>query len=1005
MPRIPEEEIERLKRDTDLIALIQSRGVALKRQGANWSGLCPFHEDKQTPNLIVTPGKGLWRCMASQCGKAGNAIQFVQHFDGLSFRHAFELLAHGGQRAFERPPNGSTQPKKSYTTRLPSPIDLGDQNEAGSGKETGEGQEKPDGEILAQVARYYHERLPLNPDALAYLQSRGLGAPELIQRFQIGFADRSLGLRLPLKQNKQGAAIRARLAGLGVYRKKTGHEHLNGCVVVPVLDPETRQPAQLYGRRIDPKAPKDKRHLYLARPQLGIFNPDALKQREIILCESILDALTFIAHGMEATTCTFGSGNLPAHLLEAIQQTGVESVRLAFDADQSGEAASTKAASALQALGIQCFQVKLPWGSDPNQYAQDQGGEALRQAVRNAVWLGEEVPKAAPLKDRTPSKTEKGEATKAPQDQSRTPSSLAACLAAKGKDAGDKEGEGNAPTPSPEAPTGPAASASPPAPALHAVGDHLHLTLATPARHYRITGLERNAGLESLKITLRLTFEDQSGPLFHLDTLDLCRDTERRRFIERAAEETRLEKPLIKRDLGRLLLLLETHQENRLNPDPDQAQAQPIPQLTPEEHKEALHLLQSPDLLAKLAQAFQQSGIVGEETNALTIALACTSRLLNKPLAVIIQSTSAAGKSTLMEAALALFPPETQVKYSAMTGQSLYYLGETNLAHKILAIAEEEGAEKASYALKLLQSEGKLTIASTGKDPHTGRMETQEYHVEGPCTIILTTTSIDIDEELKNRCLILTVDESKEQTQRIHQIQRQARTSAGLEAQQQRETARTLLQNAQRLLKPCTVANDYANQLTFAEESTRTRRDHEKYLTLIETIAFLHQYQRQLNSRGHLPVTKEDIQAANQIAQEVLARSLDELPPQTRNLLEHIKALVRERLAERTREGDDTGEDDAPKQPDQRHIHFTRKDLRERIGWSVTQTRIHLERLVELEYIQPRHGRNGISFRYELLIDAHEPEGISHIGLIDPEKLRDEEPENPEDDPPATPTT
>jgi len=84
--------------------------------------------------------------------------------------------------------------------------------------------------------------------------------------------------------------------------------------------------------------------------------------------------------------------------------------------------------------------------------------------------------------------------------------------------------------------------------------------------------------------------------------------------------------------------------------------------------------------------------------------LACVSRKLDKPLAVIIQSSSAAGKSSLMDAVLAMMPEEERVQYSAMTGQSLFYMGETNLKHKILAIAEEEGADTASYALKLLQS-------------------------------------------------------------------------------------------------------------------------------------------------------------------------------------------------------------------------------------------------------------------------------------------------------------
>jgi len=138
--------------------------------------------------------------------------------------------------------------------------------------------------------------------------------------------------------------------------------------------------------------------------------------------------------------------------------------------------------------------------------------------------------------------------------------------------------------------------------------------------------------------------------------------------------------------------------------------------------------------------------------------LAAVSRKLEQPLAIVVQSSSAAGKSALREAVLALMPEEERVQYSAMTGQSLFYMGETDLKHKILAIAEEEGAERASYALKLLQSEGKLTIASS-KDPQTGKLVTHEYHVEGPVMIFLTTTAIEVDEELLNRCIVLTVDE------------------------------------------------------------------------------------------------------------------------------------------------------------------------------------------------------------------------------------------------------
>ena len=518
----------------------------------------------------------------------------------------------------------------------------------------------------------------------------------------------------------------------------------------------------------------------------------------------------------------------------------------------------------------------------------------------------------------------------------------------------------------------------PPTLELAKVGDYHEAVFGS--RVYRIGGLEKNNSLEVLKITLRITCEG----LMHVDSLDLYRDGERRKFIDRAAEETTLEKDLIKRDLGKLLLALEVLQESRLNSPRDEAENI---ELSTEDEAEALELLRSPDLLKRIVSAYDEAGIVGEETNLLAAYLACASRKLAKPLAVIIQSTSAAGKSTLMDAVLAFFPDEEQVKYSAMTGQSLYYLGESNLKHKILAIVEEEGAEKASYALKLLQSEGELTIASTGKDPHSGRMETQEYHVEGPVAIVFTTTSIDIDEELMNRCLVLTVDESRDQTERIHVLQREARTIEGILAGERRKDIVRVMQNAQRLLEPKRIANPFARELTFTSGRTRTRRDHEKYLTLIDTIALLHQHQREAithevkSEAGRasrtvemLPVTLDDIEAANRIAPEVLGRSLDELPPQTRRLLESIKTLVRAKMKSENIE--------------QRLSIFSRRELREFTGWSETQTRLHLERLEAMEYVHRRGGRQGSACKYDLITDADEPEGSWHVGLIDVAKLR-----------------
>ena len=206
-------------------------------------------------------------------------------------------------------------------------------------------------------------------------------------------------------------------------------------------------------------------------------------------------------------------------------------------------------------------------------------------------------------------------------------------------------------------------------------------------------------------------------------------------------------------------------------------------------------------MLKHIQDDFRHCGIVGEDINTLTGYLACVSRKLDKPLAILIQSTSAAGKSALMDAVLNLMPEEERIQYSAMTGQSLFYLGETDLKHKILGIAEEEGVSEASYALKLLQSQGELTIATTGKDPQSGKMVTQEYHVEGPVMIFLTTTAIELDEELLNRCLVLTVNETREQTAAIQHRQRFEDTLEGLLANQTKANILKLHQNAQRLLK------------------------------------------------------------------------------------------------------------------------------------------------------------------------------------------------------------
>ena len=944
MARIPEAEIERLKNEVSVERLVEAAGIALAKSGKDRLGRCPFHED-DTASLVVTPSKNLWHCFG--CGLGGGPIDWVMKRQGVSFRHAVELLKADPSLAAQEAAAGPV--KHSTVRKLAAPVAIN----------------ADDAALLAQVIDYYHATLKQSPEALAYLESRGLtgaAAREAIDTFKLGYANRSLGLRLPEKNRQAGAELRGRLQKLGIYRE-SGHEHFNGSLVVPIFN-EAGQVVEVYGRKIRadlrPGTPK---HLYLPGPHAGVWNGQALQaSKEIILCEALIDALTFWCAGYRNVTSAYGVEGFTDEILAAFKTHGTQRVLIAFDRDEAGERGAAKVAERLLAVGIDCFRLQFPKGMDANSYALNvqPAAKSLGLAIRKAVWLG---------KGAAPARPEAMAVLAATPDAPATP--VASGLVA---DVDLPDLPLAAATMPEPLPASPLPSVPPPAEAPpDSDGDTLRLAFGE--RHYRVRGLAKNTSPELLKVNLLAA----CGERFHVDSFDLYAARARAAFVTQAAQELRQPEDAIRADLGRLLLQLEAVQDERMRKT-----LEAVPEavrMAEAERQAALAWLRSPDLLARIGVDLTACGLVGEETNKRVAYLATLSRKLDRPLGVVIQSSSAAGKSSLMDAVLACVPEEEQVKYSAMTGQSLYYLGETNLKHKVLAIVEEEGASRASYALKLLQSEGELTIASTGKDAQTGNLVTQQYRVEGPVALLLTTTARDIDEELMNRCLVLAVDEGREQTRAIHQRQRERRTLAGLQGRHQRQAILALHQNAQRLLRPLDVLNPYAQHLTFPDQTTRLRRDHEKYLTLIDAIAFLHQHQREVKRQTlgdgaleYIEVTLEDIEAANAIAHDVLGRSLDELPPQTRRLLRLIDGHV---AGESERQAMNRGD-----------VRFSRRSLREAIAWGDTQLKLHLARLAELEYLVVHRTRTG-GFEYELVYDVGSADGTLRFpGLIDIEALR-----------------
>ncbi len=928
MARVPEEEVERLKREVSLVRLAEARGVSLSRSGDNLLGLCPFHDDHE-PSLVITPSKNLWHCLGA-CQTGGSVIDWVMRAEGASFRHAVELLRGGASLERSRRETKAV-PKHSLRRKL-EPIARADAEGA---------------EVLERVVAHYHATLRENADAKAYLAHRGLEHGEVVEHFRLGFSNRTLGYKLPHGRLKDGAALRTKLMEVGVYRS-SGHEHFTGCLVVPLFD-AGGQVVGLYGRRIEKPNPGMPKHLYLPGPHRGVFNRQGLGGEDVIVCEALIDALTFWCAGLRNVTSAYGVEGVTDELIDTLVAAGTRRVKIAFDRDEAGDKGAEKLSERLSELGIETFRVVFPRNMDANAFARKMtpANRALELAVRQAEWMraGKRSKTTSPATSAPPSPPEttleRGSAETTPEE---IPFLVASPLEPEEVSSRDD------------------ASAETPVEAPHAEVAEGERTWSYCDRKWRIRPAGKHAGVGELRANVLLSrAANEAEPArFFVDTLDLYAARQRAAFVKQAAAELSVDERALGRELGQVVLELETERDKARAAT--QAPKASASAMSDEERAEAMRLLRDPHLLDRILEDLGRAGIVGEETNKLVGYLAATSRKLEEPLAVVIQSSSAAGKSSLMDAVLALIPEEERVQYSAMTGQSLFYMSGENLKHKVLAIVEEEGAERASYALKLLQSEGELTIASTGKDPATGRLVTQTYRVEGPVMIFLTTTAIEVDEELLNRCLVLAVDEGREQTRAIHERQRRSQTLEGLMGREERRHIQRLHRNAQRLLRPLFVVNAFAPELRFADHVTRTRRDHMKFLTLIQAVALLHQHQRPVRLVEHrgrrleyIEATREDITVATRLAHAVLGRSLDELPPQTRRLLELVRALVEARMGQESLSRSD--------------VRFTRREVREHTRWGATQVRIHLDRLEELEYVHVhRVGRasRGSMALYEL---------------------------------------
>lgn len=406
------------------------------------------------------------------------------------------------------------------------------------------------------------------------------------------------------------------------------------------------------------------------------------------------------------------------------------------------------------------------------------------------------------------------------------------------------------------------------------------------------------------------------------------------------------------------------------------------PALTKEEIRAAEYVLKSPTLLYDILQVVKKLGVVGEERNILLHYIIFTSRKLQNPLSATVKGDSSSGKSYTLLTTMKLFPKSAYIDLTDATPQSFYYCSEDHFKHKTIVIFEKHGGERADYAIRTLQSEGKLKIQVTVKNSETGQFEAQTIEKEGPAGFVTTTTASVIHSENDTRNISMFPDQSSEQTSRVYE----SVDSRYLGIPRISDDELKQWHHAQSILEPLSVRIPFVRSFRkyFPKHIIRTRRDYGHFLAIVETVAFLHQKQREImevNGQKHIRAILTDAYIAKVIVEESLSKSIYELPEKTVEVIKTARALVDETRDESLNGGSD-------------EVTFTITKLAKKLGWDRDTVAKWMKPATKKGYmtvVEDGKGSKGAEYKLEekeLPSDAFLPT-VEQLALDNPEESTD----------------
>jgi DNA primase catalytic core len=794
---------------------------------------CPFHDDKK-PSLQIYPETDTWCCFSTNCeADTGDGIEFIQLIEGCN-KHEAILKAQELAGLSTAKAGQAENGQIKQSSKKPS-------SQKSKSKSNGTMERPQKIAVFTKVFSYFKNAVSQSGPAKEYLQKRALDYKKL----EVGYNSGQFHHKKHLPEGKKGELFLESCRKVGLlWNNPSGGHYVwgNRCIIFPLRDKEGNI-VSLYGRRI--KTSRDRRHHY-PKDREGLYPGYPPKEtRKLILTEGETDAATLlqlpeITEEYEILAL-FGTNGLNAEHRDALSRLEhLEEVIFMLDGDGAGKQAVQKHSPDIHELlpQVNISNAEPPNGEDVNSLLQSHEPEIFQHLLKDRDFL------FSIEKENLPA----------------------------GRHGQNGLLKGKLNTKNPE----------------YITYRYENLKMAL------LGGISINQ-LDRMRVTLKISLYPQESPLHNIrHNLDLYNNDQVRRYTRKAAEKLEVGTTTLNRAVVELIEKLEQYRMSKIEARKDKRPKKR--KLTPERTKRARAYLQKKDLMKRTQRDLGRVGIIGEEKNRLVMWLVFISRLREQPLHVITLGSSGTGKTYLVEKVAELIPDQHKLEITILSENAFYYFDRTELKNKLVIIEDMDGAEEVLYPLRELQTKRKISKTIPMKDAK-GNIKTITLHVEGPISLAGTTTRERLYEDNANRCLLLYLDNSKEQQQKIMDFQR--KLSAGKVNTKKITELKERFKDIQTILKPIQVRNPYAEQLKIPERCFKPLRTHDHYLKFIETVTFYHQYQREVKKdeetgEKYIETSLEDIEWANYLLKDILLAKSDELSGGCREFFERLKKWLRQ---------------------------------------------------------------------------------------------------------------